>query len=468
MAQEQAGSIRTMAAEKSDGLLRQLGVVSATALVVSNMIGTGIFATTGYLAGDLGDATLVLSIWLVGAVCALAGAFCYSELGVNFPSSGGEYVYLTNAYGPAWGFMTGWVSFVAGFSAPIAAAALAFADYLGYFFPALRQESAPVLLGSGTWSIRLGGAQLLASGLIALLTLLNLFGIQRVARFQNVFTALKVAVILSFILLALTIGQGDWKNFGEPAVRTSATPIFSQFALSLFFIYASYSGWNAATYVAEELRKPERTLPLALTVGTVLVAALYFGLNAVFIYGVPLEKMKGVIAIGALSASHLFGPEVAGLFSALMALALVSTVNAMVTIGPRVYYAMAKNRAFFAAAAKVDSRWHTPVNAILWQGIAAMLMTLSPFGGLFFYIGITLNLSAGLSVASLFLLRKRPNWRKLPAVNFAFPLVPGGFLAVSAWMFFLGITQEPVVMLATVLTVGTGALFYHFKIRARS
>ncbi len=149
------------------GLLRQLGFVSATALVVSNMVGMGIFATTGFMAGDLGSAQLILAVWLVGALFALAGALSYSELGINFPSSGGEYVYLTRAFGPAWGFMTGWISFFAGFSAPIAAAALAFSDYLGYFYPSLKQANAHYVFGSGPFSMRLGAGQMVACLLIA-------------------------------------------------------------------------------------------------------------------------------------------------------------------------------------------------------------------------------------------------------------------------------------------------------------
>src|SRR6516164_1103185 len=157
-------------------LLRQLGFVSSTALVISNMVGAGIFATTGIMAGDLGSAKLILACWSVGGLFALAGALTYSELGINFPSSGGEYVYLTHAFGPEWGFMTGWVSFFAGFSAPIAAAALAFSDYLGHFFPAFKQSSATFVIGSGALSLRLGAGQLTASGLIAVFTLLNCFG----------------------------------------------------------------------------------------------------------------------------------------------------------------------------------------------------------------------------------------------------------------------------------------------------
>src|SRR5579883_79619 len=162
-------------------LLRQLGFFSSTALVISNMIGAGIFATTGIMAGDLGSARLILACWGVGAVFALAGALSYSELGINFPSSGGEYVYLTHAYGPEWGFMTGWVSFFAGFSAPIAAAALAFSDYVGSFFPGLQQDNTPLVIGSGTFSLHLGPGQAVASVLIAAFTILNCFGLGKSA-----------------------------------------------------------------------------------------------------------------------------------------------------------------------------------------------------------------------------------------------------------------------------------------------
>ncbi len=454
------------AAQSGGALLRQLGVVSATALVISNMVGTGIFATSGFLAGDLGDPKLVLIIWVVGAVFALLGAFCYSELGVNFPSSGGEYVYLTRAYGPTWGFMTGWVSFFAGFSAPIAAAALAFSDYLGYFFPALKQENAQFTLGAGSWSLKLGGAQLAASCLILLFTVLNFFGVRRIARIQNVLTAIKILVLVAFIGLGFWMGTGDWAHFSMKTERTSTTPLAAQFVISLFWIYVSYSGWNAATYVAEELKRPARTLPVALALGAGLVAALYVGLNLVFIYAAPLGEMKGVVAVGALAASKLFGPGVAGVFSALMALSLVSTVNAMVTIGPRVYYAMAQNGAFLPVAAKVDPRWHTPVAAIVLQGLCAVLMTLTPFPQLVVYIGFTLNFFAVMSVSSLFRFRRKPEWQRLRVVSFAYPLLPVLFVLVGSWMTIYGMLLQPKVSLAAALTVAVGALVYHLS-RAR-
>src|SRR5579883_2009922 len=311
-------------------LLRQLGFFSSTALVISNMIGAGIFATTGIMAGDLGSARLILACWGVGAVFALAGALSYSELGINFPSSGGEYVYLTHAYGPEWGFMTGWVSFFAGFSAPIAAAALAFSDYVGHLFPPVKTYH---VIGSGAWSLHIGAAQLLASSLIAAFTILNCFGVGRVAKVQNVLTATKVVVFAGFVALGFASGNGDWHHFSEPAARTSSISLPAQFIVSLLWVMFGYSGWNAATYVAEEVRKPERTLPAALATGTAIVAALYLGLNMVLIYATPLEKMKNEIAVGSLGASNLFGPNMADAFSALMALSIVATVGAKFTTG---------------------------------------------------------------------------------------------------------------------------------------
>jgi APA family basic amino acid/polyamine antiporter len=447
-------------------LLRQIGFFSATALVISNMVGTGIFATTGFMAGDLGSARLILACWTVGALFALAGALSYSELGINFPSSGGEYVYLTHAYGPEWGFMTGWVSFFAGFSAPIAAAALAFSDYLGYFFPALKQANATWVIGSGALSLRLGAGQMTASALIAAFTALNCLGVGRTAKVQNVLTTTKLVVIAGFVIIGFAAGTGDWHHFSEHAVRTSTVALPTQFMISLLWVMVGYSGWNAATYVAEELRRPERTLPAAIAAGSLIVAVLYLGLNMIFIYATPLENLKGVIAVGTLSASNLFGPRVAGVFSALMAISIVSTVNAMVTIGPRVYYAMARNKAFFSGAAKVDARWHTPVNAILSQGLCAMVMTVTPFPALVVYIGFSLTLFTVLSVASIFVYRRRrAGWQRLKALEFAWPLIPASYILVGTCMMVYGVIWQPRASLTALATVAAGALVYRYGVR---
>jgi len=453
--------------ESRPGLLRQIGFFSATALVISNMVGVGIFTTTGYMAGDLGSAKLILLCWAAGAFFAFAGALSYSELGINFPSSGGEYVYLTHAFGPEWGFMTGWVSFFAGFSAPIAAAALAFSDYLGYFFPVLKQANG-IEVGSGPLTLRLGAGQLTASALIAAFTFLNILGVARATRVQNVLTSTKLAVIATFVALGFLAGNGHWSNFEQAAVRTSTVSLPVQFAVSLLYVMVGYSGWNAATYVAEEIRRPERTLPFALAAGNLIVAVLFLGLNLVFIYATPVGEMKGVLAVGSLSASNLFGPNIGGFFAILMALCIVSTVSAEVTVGPRVYYAMAKNRAFFSAAAKIDPRWHTPVNAILAQGACAILMTVTPFPELLVYIGFSLTLFTVLSVASLFVFRRRrPGWQKVRALDIAWPVIPASYILVGTCMMVYGLISQTKASVTALATVGIGAVIYHYGLKVR-
>jgi APA family basic amino acid/polyamine antiporter len=450
------------------GLVRQLGFFSATALVISNMIGMVIFTTTGYMASALGSARLILACWGVGALFALAGALSYSELGINFPSSGGEYVYLSRAFGPEWGFMTGWVSFFAGFSAPIAAAALGFADYLGHIIPILRHDNVFLVLGSGAFTIRLGAEQIAASALIAGFTALNCFGVGRTAKVQNVLTSSKLLIVTGFIVLGFLAGNGHWSHFSDPPIHTSDSSLSTAFIVQLLWVMVGYSGWNAATYVAEEIRRPERTLPAALAVGTAVVAVLFIGLTMVFIYATPVSVMgkNPDLAPGAVSAVNLFGPSVGGIWAGLMALCLVSTVNAEVTVGPRVYYAMAKNRAFLSAAARVHPRFHTPIVAIVSQGVCAILMTATPFPDLVNYIAMSLTLFTVLSVASLLVFRRRqPGWQRLRAVDFAYPLIPALYILVGTAMVIFGLKEHPIASLSAFATVGAGALVYRFGVR---
>jgi APA family basic amino acid/polyamine antiporter len=428
------------------------------------MVGTGIFTTTGFMAGDLGSASLILWVWVVGALFAICGALTYSELSVNFASSGGEYVYLTEAYGPAWGFVSGWVSFLAGFSAPIAAAALAFANYAGYLIPAFGSNAHPwMTFGSGAMSFQIGSVQALAVFLIALFTLLNCLGVKRIARIQNALTGTKILVIVAFIIAGFLAGTGNWQHFSQHAIRTSSNTLSVQFIISLVWVMVGYSGWNAATYVAEEIQSPRRTLPAAIAAGTCLVTLLYLGLNVVFIYSTPLESMKGVMAIGSLAASNLFGPGIAGVFAALMAVSIMSTVNAMITIGPRVYYAMAKNKAFFAMAARVNPTYRTPVGAILAQGLCAMLMTLTPFPQLVLYIGFSLTFFTILAVGSIFLFRRRQGWQRLGAVQVAWPAIPVAYIVIGITTIGYGFVYSPVASGASLATIVVGAAVYRLR-----
>ncbi|MGF1613625.1 MAG: APC family permease [Gammaproteobacteria bacterium] len=438
-------------------LARRLGVFSASCLVVSNMIGTGIFTTTGFLAADLGSPLLVLAIWPLGALLVLAGAVCYAELGINFPRSGGEYIYLSRAWGPGWGFVDGWVSFLAGFSAPIAVAAMAAVAYLGHVVPAL-QRSAPDSFG-----FHLEPATAVACLIVAAFTAGNLWGISLAAGLQNWLTGFKVMVIAAFLIGGFAFGDGNWSHFSHATERSAHHDLLAQFAVSLIFITFAYSGWNAATYVGGELKTPQRTLPRSLLSGTLFVAAIYLALNVLFLYAMPLADMKGVISIGAQAAHELFGSGVANTFSVLMALSLLATVNAMVMIGPRVYYAMAKDGAFLRAAARVHPRWQTPWVAIVLQGTCCCALILTgTFENLIYYIGFTLTLFSALAVASLLVFRRRPGWRPLKAVSFAYPLLPLIYLAVSAWILSYTLVNRGWEALFSLLTLIAGGLIYQW------
>ena len=445
-------------------LRKELSLTAATALVVSNMIGTGIFTTTGFLAGDLGQPALVLGIWLVGAVVVLAGCLSYSELGINFPRSGGEYVYLREAWGPAWGFMSGWVSFAAGFAGPVALSAMAFAEYLSSFFPALRvSQTGPKFLGF----LNLSPGALLAVGLIVALALVNILGVSLAGKLQSTLTVTTLTVLAVFLLLAFAVGDGHWENFRMTTGRTSSHCVGPQFAASLVFVMFAYSGWNAATYVAEEMKDTERTLPRALLGGAGLVALFYFALNAAFIYALPLDSLKGVVPVGATAARALFGLRVGGFFVVVMALALFGCVSAMSLVGPRVYFAMARDGCFFPDAARVHPRWQTPVRAILYQLVASSILVLTgTFETLMTYVGFALVLFATLATAGIFRLRKRPEWKRLPAVNRYYPLVPLVFLVMSAWMLTYSLVLRPKASLLGLLTIALGGVLYHWRFRA--
>jgi len=449
-------------------LRRELTFISATAIVVSNMIGTGIFTTTGFLAGDLGSPGVVLAVWAAGGIVALAGCLAYAELGINFPRSGGEYVFLREAWGPTWGFLSGWISFFAGFAAPVAAGALAVSEYLGHFFPSLSFQQTG--LSSG-WIGRLrpGNGQLLALAVIVVFAVVNILGIRLAARLQTILTATKLAVLGAFLLLAFTIGRGDWHNFTLAAARTSPHGVGTQFAVSLIFVMFAYSGWNAATYVAEEMKTPERTLPQALVVGTGAVVFIYLALNAAFIYALPLESMKGVVRVGALAAGGLFGPRGGNIFSGMMAAGILSCVSAMVIVGPRVYYAMALDGCFFRGAASVNERWGTPAQAILYQTVASAAMILTgTFERLIYYIGFALILFAALATTGIFRLRGRPGWKRLAAISWAYPLVPVVFVGASIWMLGYTLFLRPTESLLGLLTMASGALLYRWKFRKAS
>jgi len=432
------------ATEATRSLPRRLGVGTATSVVVANMIGTGIFTLTGFMLGHVESGGLVLLAWVAGGLIALAGALSYAELATMMPHAGGEYVYLREVYGPLPAFLTGWTSFFVGFAAPIAATGMAFAAYLG---------KAGVVPNS-----RLGDKGI-AVALVVLFTALHYTGLRWGARVQNLLTALKLVLLGGLIAAGFFAGSGSWAFLNHGSFWNAGRP--GQLGVTLLLAMFAYSGWNAAAYIAEEVRDPARTLPRSLALGTVVVMALYLLFNLLLFYAVPAEGLRGVVTVGESAVKRLFSERAAAGFSLLVSLALLSSLSAYVLIGPRVYYAMARDGLFFRAAAHVHDRFQTPGYSIVAQGICAVALVLSgTFEDLVKYIGFALGVFPWMTIAGLFVLRRRaPNCAR-PYRVWGYPLVPLFYLGASAWILVVAFYNSPHTSLAAVVTVLAGIPVY--------
>jgi len=445
---------------------RQMGLFSATVLVVANMVGTGIFTTSGFIIQELGNPWTMLGCWVVGGLFALAGALCYGELGARFPRAGGEYVYLRESFGELPAFLSGWVSLLVGFSAPLAAAAMAFAVYFLAGWGG-GQELGWVWKVQGVALLTLSPVTLLASGVILAFSLVHSHSLFLGSRVQNTLTLFKVALIMVFIILGLGWGRGSPAHFGAaPALEV----FFSgQFATSLVIITFAYSGWNAAAYMGGEISRPTRNIPLALLGGTILVTGLYLLLNVTFIYGLSTREMSGVLAVGEKAAVTLFGVRISRIFSGAIALSLLSLISGLMMTGPRVYLAMAKNGLFFPGISKLKGEHATPGNAIRLQGGLALVMVLTAsFESLLIFIGFTLSLFSLLAVAGLLVLRRRDPAPDLPYRTWGYPFTPFFFILGNLWIILFSIINRPAVSLTGLAAILSGAVFYfYFKWRPR-
>jgi APA family basic amino acid/polyamine antiporter len=448
---------------------RQLGFSITAAIVIANMIGTGVFTSTGYQAHDLHDPVTILLAWVVGGVLALCGAAAYAELGAMMPRAGGEYVYLSEAYHPAVGFLSGWVSLTAGFSAPIAVSALAFATYLARLVPGLGASTAWLtasldLGGHHLFAIVLGAREAVAILLIVVVTALHAFDTKVGGWVQAGFTAAKVTLIIGFIALGLLVGHGDWHNLHRQSggLANLTTP---SFAMALMYVSFAYSGWNAAAYVAGEVVRPARTLPRSLLAGTGVVMTLYVLLNLVFLYAVPSDRLAGptdgfdpIIEVGDVAARQLFGDRAGQLVTSVIALALVSAVSAMVMAGPRIYAAMAASGALPEPLGR-HSRRGVPTFAVLTQGVIGVLFVLvGDLGQLIRFVGFTLAIFAALTVGALFVLRSRGH--RGPYRTLGYPVTPILFIALSGWIAVAQIQEHFQESLVVLVVLAVGGLLY--------
>lgn len=445
------------------GLVPQIRLRSAVALVIANMIGAGIFTTTGFQAADLGHPGMILSLWVVGGVLALCGALCYSELGAAMPRAGGEYHYLRQTYGDAVGFMSAFVSLVAGFSAPIASALKSVVRYASHCFPFLAGD--PLLLGV------LSVNDLIAVGLTWLLVGIHCRRVTTGIAFSDWITALKVGGIVLIIVGAAAIGRGDLSGLTAVSTSFQASTVhdrFAAFGTSLIFVMFCYSGWNAAAYIAGEIQDPQRNLPRALLLGTATVLILYLGLNAVYFYGAGVEGLAGKVEVGLVAARGLFGPVGVTLVTLVLTVSILASASAMTIAGPRVYYALGRDFHLFRFLAAVSPSTSAPTTALLLQGlVTSVIIVIGRVDQIQQYAGFTLSLFASLAVSCVIVLRLRePNLLR-PFRTWGYPLAPLLFVAVSAWMMFWAFQGRPVESTLALSTVLAGGMIFWVAARRR-
>jgi APA family basic amino acid/polyamine antiporter len=446
-----------MAEEK---LERKLGLFPATNIVVANMIGAGIFTTSGLLMSGLNNPILMLILWAAGGIIALCGALSYGELGAAMPGAGGEYLFLSRLFNPIFGFLSGWVSFMVGFSAPIAASALGFSEYFTRAVPEL-----PAWLQNAGIMGPVFTKKCLAVAVILIFTFIHYRGIKYGAKIQNVLTFLKVLLIVILLTAGFSSGRGDFSNFTEGGTLPSGLPGLKTIGLSLMWIMFAYSGWNASTYLGAEIINPVKTLPRSLLYGTGIVILLYLGINILYVYGIKPDEMKGVISVGGLAMGNLFGKPAEVLFSILISFALFSSLSAFIIIGPRVYYSMAKDGLFFKSVARIHKKFHVPSNSILLQCLIAVILALSgTFEQVLTYMGFALGIFPLLTILGVWKLRRsNPSAPRLRG----FPVTQIIYITTGVLILVLSYMERPVESSIAILTVLIGIpAYYLFKKRS--
>jgi APA family basic amino acid/polyamine antiporter len=441
-------------------LERRLGPLDAAAIIVSNVIGGGIFFVPVIVAGLVSSAWSLLTVWLVGGVLAFAGAMAYAELAALRPRAGGEYVYLRDAYGRGAAFFSGWTSFVAGFSGGIATGAVALASYLGHFFPAAANVTPLLTIPLPFMPLVVTPQSIVALSAIIALSVVHLRSSGRIV--HNLLAGLTVAALGVFVALGLSFGTGSMGNM--VSTHEVAKPAIG-WLLALVPIMYTYSGWNAAAYVAEEIRDPGRNLPIALGVGTLAVVAVYLALNVLYFYALPITDLAA-LSSGRLTdvvAERLFGFVAGDLLAAFTIVSIAASVSAMVFAGPRIYYAMARDGVFLSSVSRVHPRHRTPVLAIVAQGVWASVLVLSgTLAELVAYTGFAVVLFAGIAVMALFVLRWREPGIDRPYHALGYPVAPALFVLASLVMVANEIWNNPRTAFFGLTVIAAGLPFYYF------
>jgi len=415
--------------------------ITATAIVVADTIGVGVFTSLGFQVIDITSGFSLLLLWVVGGIVAICGAICYAELAAMLPRSSGEYNFLRRIYHPAFGFVAGWLSATVGFAAPVALAAMAF----GIYFKAIVPGAPSLLLGLGiTW----------------LAALVHLSGVRFGGAYHNAWTALKLVLIAAFIVAGLVLGDTQQISFAPSAVdlvHIGGAP----FAISLVFVMYSYSGWNAAIYIGGEVKDPNRNVPRALVLGTLIVIVLYVALNAVFLMTTPIKEMAGQLDVAIVAGKHIFGSFGGRIVGALICIGLVSSISAMTWIGPRVAMIMGEDMPVLRVFSRRSKRG-VPAIAIIFQLLVSNLLLLTQsFEAVLDFIQFSLTFCSFFAVLGVIKMRiTHPNMAR-PYRAWGYPVTPFIFLSVTLFMMYYLVVNRPLQSLAGVAMMCAGLLVYY-------
>lgn len=450
-------------------LVRGLSLLDSILLLVSGIIGSSIFLTAKDIAGPLPNPILFFLVWVLGALISLCACVAFAELGSMFPDSGGQYIYLREAYGDLVAFLYGWMLFAVANGGGIAALSVAAAAYMGNIIPAISQSH----IIFSIFGIAFTRAHLVGICLIAFLTWVNVVGLRWGALLQNISTWTKFTAIVVFIVLGFAIGKGHWSNFtaqtpGGVTMGLSPGQLISALGVGLIAVFWAYDGWVFITWVAGEVKDPRRNVPVSMVVGVLIVAAIYLAMNMIYVYAMPLSEVAKHDTIAHAAATVLFSPGAAVWLSAMIAISCFSCAATNTLAGARVYMAMAQDGIFFKRMAVIHPKWRTPAFSLIGQGIWACVLTMSGrYDQLYTYVIFGMVLSYTLTVIGLFILRwKKPDLPR-PYRCAGYPWLPGLYVFIGiAWTLNTIITR-PVQAFWGALLVSAGIPGYLFWKRTR-
>ena len=437
-----------MSSKKTE-LKRDLNLLDSTMINVGTIIGSGIFLVPTTIAQYLDASFWVILVWIIGGVITLFGALSMAELGAAMPRAGGQFVYLKKAYGEIWGYLYGWATFAVINTAAIAAITVAFATYLGYFVDLTALEIKVVAILS-----------------IAILTTINYFGVKSGARTQNAFTFVKVAAILGLIVVSFLLKGGSSQNFVPVLSDNTFTSLIGPFGLAMVAVLWSYDGWIHVTYVAGEIQKPQRNIPLSLLFSTLIVLGIYLMINLAYIYVLSLDKMAGSELVAADTAAAMLGRAGASLITVAVLVSTFGAANGFILAGARIYYAMAKEGVFFAPVAKVHPEYRTPAVSLIVQGAWSSLLVLSgTFNDLITYVVFASWIFYAMSCSAVLVLRKKAKDLDRPYKAWGYPITPLIFILFSAFLVGNTIIEDPKNALigAGIVLLGLPLYFYFRK-----